>query len=79
MSGSISKIRTLNFSISEGHIAHVYYAFARLCKGIGDDCIGAKQLLEFNRILVDKSLEILHSIIFHPVDGSGEVPSSLEK
>ncbi|KAK6113390.1 non-SMC mitotic condensation complex subunit 1 family protein [Brugia pahangi] len=60
------------FGISEGHIAHVYYAFARLCNGIGDDSAGAKQMLEFNRNLMDKSLKILKNIIFHPISGSGE-------
>uniref|UniRef100_A0A0R3RST7 Cnd1 domain-containing protein n=1 Tax=Elaeophora elaphi TaxID=1147741 RepID=A0A0R3RST7_9BILA len=65
--------KLIEFSVNEGHIAHVYYAFARLCRGIGDDCVSAEQLLEFNRILVDKSLKLLHNIIFRPIDGS-EVP-----
>ncbi|VDM19868.1 unnamed protein product, partial [Wuchereria bancrofti] len=66
------------FSVNEGHIAHVYYAFARLCKGIGEDSTGAKQMLEFNRILMDKSLKILNNIIFHPISGSDEVPLTQE-
>ncbi|KAL3990963.1 non-SMC mitotic condensation complex subunit 1 family protein [Acanthocheilonema viteae] len=70
--------KLIEFSVNEGHIAHVYYAFARLCRGVGDNCIGAKQLLEFNHNLVDKSLKILHNIIFHPIDGSDQVSLSQE-
>lgn len=72
-------LEVLIFSVNEGHIAHVYYAFARLCRGIGDDDTGANQLLEFNRILMDKSLKILHNTIFRPIDGSSEVALTQEK
>ncbi|EFO23042.1 hypothetical protein LOAG_05445 [Loa loa] len=60
------------FSVNEGHISHIYHAFARLCRGIGDDDTGAKQLFEFNRILIDKSLKILHDIIFRSIDSSSD-------
>uniref|UniRef100_A0A915PJQ2 Condensin complex subunit 1 C-terminal domain-containing protein n=1 Tax=Setaria digitata TaxID=48799 RepID=A0A915PJQ2_9BILA len=72
-------IKLTRFSVNEGHIGHVYYAFARLYRGIGDDATGAKSLLEFNRILMDKSLKVLHSIIFCPIDTTGEVRLSQEK
>ncbi|VDK85594.1 unnamed protein product [Litomosoides sigmodontis] len=72
------RAKLLEFSVDESHIAHVYYAFARLCKGVGDEGTGAEQFLEFNRILMDKSLKILHSIIFRPIHGSSEVALSQE-
>ncbi|VDK63151.1 unnamed protein product [Onchocerca ochengi] len=70
--------KLIEFSVNESHITHVYYAFGRLCNGIGDDGKGTKQMLEFNCILMDKSLKILHSIIFRPNDASGEIPLSQE-
>ncbi|VDO35258.1 unnamed protein product, partial [Onchocerca flexuosa] len=70
--------KLIEFSVNEGHIAHVYYAFARLCNGVGDDGKDTKQMLEFNCILMDKSLKILHNIIFRPNDASGEIPLSQE-
>ncbi|MCP9265151.1 Condensin-2 complex subunit D3 [Dirofilaria immitis] len=66
--------KLIEFSVNEIHIAHIYYAFARLRNGVGNDSEGTKQILAFNRILVDKSLKILHSVIFRPIDASGEVP-----
>ncbi|VDM97448.1 unnamed protein product [Thelazia callipaeda] len=66
------------FSVNEGHISHVYYAFARLCNGVSDESPGAKQLYEFNRVLIEKSLKLLHNTIFSSVDVTGEVQLSQE-
>ncbi|VDK29944.1 unnamed protein product [Gongylonema pulchrum] len=69
----------IGYRTSECYTVQAYHAFARLCRGVGEEAPGAQQLLEFNRNLIEKSLKTTQNIILRPVDAISNIPLSQEK
>uniref|UniRef100_A0A915CTU7 Condensin complex subunit 1 C-terminal domain-containing protein n=1 Tax=Ditylenchus dipsaci TaxID=166011 RepID=A0A915CTU7_9BILA len=52
------------YKINSVHISSTYYAFARICGGIGEEASGSFVISEFNKTWFTKSLEELDSTIY---------------